>query len=56
MMEFKNIEIMGVIEDNKKFKRTVEQKNPTNPDGVSRDQINEFDIDKATIKDQQSKK
>lgn len=47
---------MGIIEDNKKFKRTTEQKNPTNPDGVNKDDINEFDIDKKTIKDQQNKK
>lgn len=56
MVEFKTIEIMGIIEDKKKFKTTTDQKNPTNPDGVNRDQIKQFDIDKATIKKQESKK
>lgn len=48
---------MGSIEDNKKFKRTTEQENPTNPDGVAnKEKANKFDIDKKTIKDQQNKK
>lgn len=47
---------MGIIEDNKKFKRTKEQTNPVNPTGVNKKDINEFDIDKKTIKDQKSKK
>lgn len=48
---------MGIIEDNKKFKRKTEQKNPVNPDGIAnKEDANEFDIDKKTIKDQQNKK
>lgn len=47
---------MGTIKDNKKFKRTKEQTNPTNPTGDTKLDVNKFDIDKKTIKDQQSKK
>jgi hypothetical protein len=47
---------MGVIEDNKKFKRTTEQTTPTNPTGVNKNDVNQFDIDKKTIKDQKNKK
>lgn len=48
---------MGIIKDNKKFKRTEEQTHPTNPDGIARKtNVKEFDIDKDTIKDHQNKK
>lgn len=47
---------MGIIEDNKKFKRTTEQTTPTNPTGVDKKDINQFNIDKKTIRDQKSKK
>lgn len=47
---------MGAIEDNKKFERTKEQKNPTNPTGNRNIKTNKFDIDKETIKKQQNKK
>lgn len=47
---------MGIIKDKKKFKRTKEQENPTNPNiGVNK-QKNDFDIDESTIKKQQNKK
>ncbi|MEZ4802097.1 MAG: hypothetical protein R2797_04935 [Gelidibacter sp.] len=47
---------MGTIKENKKFERTTEQKNPTNPTGNTNIKTNKFDIDKKTIKNQQSKK
>lgn len=47
---------MGIIEDKKKFKRTVEQTNPANLNTINKNQVNQFDIDKATIRDQKSKK
>lgn len=47
---------MGTIKKNKKFKRKVEQTNPTNPTGNTDIPKNRFDIDKKTIKEQQSKK
>ena len=47
---------MGTIEDKKKFKRKVEQRNPTNPTGNTNIETNKFDIDKPTIKKQQNKK
>lgn len=48
---------MGMIKDRKKFKRTKEQNNPTNPEGiVKKTNTNTFDIDKKTIKKQQNKK
>lgn len=47
---------MGIIKNNKKFKRTTEQKHPTNPTGKTEMDSNQFDIDKKTIKDQKSKK
>lgn len=47
---------MGFIKDNKKFKRTKEQTNPTNPTGNINIETNKFDIEKPTIKDQQNKK
>ncbi|MFD1063303.1 hypothetical protein ACFQ1Q_08585 [Winogradskyella litorisediminis] len=48
--------IMGMIEDRKKFKPTKTQTNPTNPTANVNQETNEFDIDKATIKKQQVKK
>lgn len=45
-----------MIEDNKKFKRKVEQTNPTNPTDNTNIQTNDFDLEKATIKEQQNKK
>ena len=47
---------MEIIEDKKKFKPTKKQVNPTNPTGNTNQQINQFDIDKQTIKKQQNKK
>lgn len=47
---------MGMIDDKRKFKRKVEQSNPTNPTGNTNVDSNKFDIDKKTIKDQQNKK
>lgn len=48
---------MGIIKDNKKFKRTKEQSDPTKPEGVAKkSNTNSFDIDKKTIKGQQNKK
>jgi len=46
---------MGIIKDKKKFKRNKTQSNPTNPTGNTNIETNDFDIDKETIKDQQSK-
>lgn len=46
---------MGIINDKRKFKRKVEQSNPTNPTGNTIVDTNEFDIEKDTIKDQQNK-
>lgn len=40
----------------RKFKSSIEQKNPTNPTGNVNQKTNKFDIDKKTIKDQQNKK
>ena len=39
----------------KKFERTVDQKNPTNPTGNRHEKTNKVDIDEKTIKDQQNK-
>ncbi|MBD0852383.1 hypothetical protein [Maribacter arenosus] len=47
---------MGIIKDNKKFKRKVEQSNPTNPTGNTSIDTNTFDIDKKTIRKQQNKR
>lgn len=47
---------MGIIKDNKKFERKVEQTNPTNPTGNRNVETNKVDGDKATIKKQQNKK
>ncbi|NJB35951.1 MULTISPECIES: hypothetical protein [Flavobacteriaceae] len=46
---------MGIIEDKKKFKRRVEQTNPTNPTGNTNIKTNDFDIDEDTVKKQQNK-
>lgn len=46
---------MGEIEKNKKFKRKVTQKQPTNPK-INNAENKKFDIDKETIKKHQSKK
>jgi hypothetical protein len=40
----------------KKFKRKVKQKNPTNPTGNINQDTNKFDINEKTIKKQQNKK
>jgi len=45
---------MGIIED-KRLKRRVKQSNPTNPTGNTNIDTNRFDIEKATIKEQQHK-
>ena len=42
--------------DKRKFKRTEEQDNPTNPTGNTEINTNDFDIDEKTVKDQQNKK
>ncbi|MFC4096265.1 hypothetical protein [Euzebyella saccharophila] len=46
---------MGIIKD-KKLRRKTEQTNPTNPTGNTQVDINKFDIDEKTIKNQQNKK
>lgn len=55
-MNHKNKEIMGIIEDKKKFKISKKQTNPTNPTGNVNQKTNQFDIDEKTIKKQQVKK
>jgi hypothetical protein len=47
---------MGIIENKKKFKRKVEQTNPANPTGNTKLKNKGFDMDKETIREQQSKK
>jgi hypothetical protein len=47
---------MGIIEDKKKFKRTKEQTDPTNPTANINQKTNNVDFDEATIKKQQNKK
>ena len=47
---------MGIIHDKRKFKRKVEQSNPTNPTGNTNVDTNNFDIEKDTIKEQQNKR
>lgn len=39
----------------KKFERTVEQKNPTNPTGNTNQKTKDFEIDAETIREQKSK-
>lgn len=46
---------MGRIEDNRKFKRSKEQTNPTNPTGNTHIETNRFDFNEKTIKKQQKK-
>ncbi|MCB0423978.1 MAG: hypothetical protein KDD13_05030 [Mangrovimonas sp.] len=46
---------MGIFNDKKKFKRTKEQTNPTNPTANVNQETNDFDIDEKTIKKQQNK-
>ncbi|MEP5254818.1 MULTISPECIES: hypothetical protein [Winogradskyella] len=47
---------MGIIKDEKKFKRKTTQKNPTNLTANVNQTTNTFDIDEKTIKKQQNKK
>lgn len=47
---------MGIIKDRKKFKRTVEQSDPTNPTGNTNIDTNRFDVDESTVKKQQNKR
>jgi hypothetical protein len=47
---------MGTMNDRRKFKRKVEQENPTNPKGNTNIDTNEFDIDEKTIRKQRNKK
>ena len=47
---------MGTIKDNRKFKTTKEQTNPTNLTANVNQITNQFDIDNKTIKSQQTKK
>lgn len=46
---------MGMLRDRKKFKTTVRQTNPTNPVGYTKNETNDFDIDKKTIKKHKNK-
>lgn len=47
---------MNITKHRRKFKRKVEQSNPTNPTANTNIDTNTFDIDENTIKDQQNKK
>jgi hypothetical protein len=47
---------MGDVKDKRKFKRKVEQSNPTNPTGNTNIDTNKFDIEEDTIRDQRNKK
>ncbi|MGJ8549862.1 hypothetical protein [Winogradskyella wichelsiae] len=47
---------MGIIKDEKKFKRTTKQTNPTNPTANINQKTDTFDINSDTIKEQQTKK
>jgi len=47
---------MGIFKTKKKFKRKVKQTNPTNPNGDTNIKNRTFDIDKKTIKKNQTKK
>ncbi|MET6989974.1 hypothetical protein [Sediminicola arcticus] len=44
------------MSDQRKFKRKVEQSNPTNPSGGTDTKDKTFDVDKKTIDKNQSKK
>lgn len=46
---------MSIIEKNKKFKRKVDQTDPTNLDSHRHIENKEFDIDHDTIKKKKSK-
>jgi hypothetical protein len=46
---------MGIINEKRKFKRKIEQRDPTNPTGNTHIETNKFDIDSDSIKDQQKK-
>ena len=46
---------MGILEDIRKFERRNEQNKPGNPLGENKNESNQFDIDKKTIKDQKTK-
>lgn len=47
---------MGITQEERKFKITKKQSNPTNPTGGSNIKNKTFDIDKKTIDENQSKK
>ncbi|NKI28076.1 hypothetical protein HCG49_16050 [Arenibacter sp. 6A1] len=47
---------MGIISENRKFKRKVTQENPTNPTGNTSIETNKINFDEDTIKKQQNKK
>ncbi|MFT5941379.1 MAG: hypothetical protein ACI8VZ_000732 [Candidatus Paceibacteria bacterium] len=55
LLNLKNENDTGIIDD-KRLKRKVEQKNPTNTTGNTNVETNKFDIEKPTIKAQQNKK
>lgn len=44
------------MSDNRRFKRKVEQSNPTNPSGGTKTKNKTFDVDKKNIDKNQSKK
>jgi hypothetical protein len=44
------------MSDKRKFKRKVEQSNPTNPTGGTNTKNRTFDVDKKAIDENQSKK
>jgi hypothetical protein len=46
---------MGIMNDKRKFKRKVEQSDPTNPSGNTNVDTNTFDINEDTIRDQKNK-
>ncbi len=48
---------MGIIKDNKKFKRSTTQTTPTNPNGIAnKTKSKDFDINSKTIREQQKNK
>lgn len=46
---------MSIIKDNKKFKRTKTQTNPTNPEGIKNRENKQFNIDNETIIEKKKK-
>ena len=46
---------MGVTQDNRKFKVTKKQSNPTNPTGNVKIDNKKFDMDRKSIKDSKTK-